>query len=252
MSRPLAELQQYQREFAQHLRAPRRHAPPSGLARRRLRVYAELVYHNMESTLAACFPVARQMLGARRWPRLVRRFVAAHRCATPLFRRIPEEFLHFLQSSAVAGLRLPGYLPSLAHYEWIELALAQAEVEEVALPQGDPLREVPVLAPALVLLSYPYAVQRIAPDCRPRRPASAPVQLLLFRDAAGVVRFVELNPLSLQLLQLLQDGQATGVRQLERLATLQPQLPREQVLHHGQALLGELQRLGAIAGTRPA
>lgn len=246
--RPEAGFQEYQRQFARHLRAPRQHAPPPGVAAGRMRVYAELVFGNLEGTLAACFPVCKQMLGPRRWPRLVRQFIGRHRCATPLFRQIPEEFLRFLQSDAVHDARLPPYLYSLAHYEWIELALALADVEEAPTLPGDLLSGVPALAPALALLSYPYAVQRISPRYRPRRPLPEPVRLLVFRDGSGEVRFVELNAVSLCLLDLLQQGEASGADVIARVADRLPQLPRAEVLQHGRELLRELQRLGVIVG----
>ena len=249
--RRAATLQDYQRQFARHLRAPRRHALPAGASRARLQVYAELVYQNLEGSLAACFPVCKQLLGMRRWPRLVRSFLAQHQCATPLFRQIPEEFLQFLQSNSAGLAWLPTYLPSLAHYEWIELALSLAEVESSAAVPGDLLAGVPLLAPALVLLSYPYPVQRIAPGFRPRRPSRTPTQLLVFRDADDVVRFVELDPPGMRLVTILQEAALPGAQAIAQVASLLPPLQRPAALQRGHALLHTLQQLGAVVGVSP-
>jgi hypothetical protein len=49
------------------------------------------------------------VLGVRRWTRLVRAFFAQHRCATPWFCQIPEEFLRWLETAQPQGL--PPFLP---------------------------------------------------------------------------------------------------------------------------------------------
>jgi hypothetical protein len=246
-----ADFRAYQLQFARHLRAPEVEAPPAGVAAKRMQVYAELVFNNLESTLAACYPVCKKVLGLRRWRSLLRQFMAQHRCRTPLFRQIPEEFLHYLEAAGAHALRLPPYLYCLAHYEWIELALALAEVEDEAVAQGDLMTGVPALVAALALLSYPYPVHRISPRCKPAQAFPAPVHLLVFRDAAGVVHFIELNDVSARLLQLLQLATLRGAEALQRLADEWPQLERAAVLRHGRELLHELSRQGAIAGVRP-
>lgn len=245
-----ADFQAYQLQFARYLRASKRQVLPAGVPARRMQVYADLVFNNLESTLAACYPVCKQVLGLRRWRSLVRQFMAQHRCSTPLFRQIPEEFLRYLETAEAHALRLPPYLYCLAHYEWIELALALADVEDEAVAQGDLMAGVPALVSALALLSYPYPVHRISPRCKPAQALPAPVHLLVFRDAAGVVRFIELNAVSARLLQLLQQGTLRGAEALQRLADEWPPLEPAAVMQHGRELLRELSRQGAIAGVR--
>ena len=133
-----------------------------------MQVYTEIVFNNLESSVAACFPVSKKTLGMRAWKKLIRRFFAQHQCHSPLFRQIPEEFLHFLQTIQ----DLPPYLTSLAHYEWIELVLAVADVSvDMATvdSKGDLLQGRPVFAPALALLSYDYPVQLISPRHKPEQ-----------------------------------------------------------------------------------
>jgi uncharacterized protein len=243
--------QQYQAEFTAHIRDPRAVARPKGVPARRMKVYTEIVFNNMEATLSACFPVVRKVLGVRRWTRLVRAFFAQHRCATPWFRQIPEEFLRWLEATQPQGL--PPFLPQLAHYEWVELALA---VADAPVPphdaDGDLLAGVPVLAPALMLLRYDWPVQRISPRHKPATPLENPVHLLVFRDAQDEVRFIEINPLSARLLGLLQAGGISGSAALQVVAEeLQHPAPAA-ILQHGAALLADLHRQGAVIGTRRA
>lgn len=244
-----ADFRAYQLQFARHLRAPEVQAPPAGVPAKRMQVYVGLVFSNLEGTLAACYPVCKQVLGLRRWRSLVRQFIAQHRCSTPLFRQIPEEFLRYLEMDGAH--ELPPYLYSLAHYEWIELALALAEVDEFeGLEQGDLMAGVPMLVPALALLSYPYPVHRISPRCKPAQALPVPVHLLVFRDADCNVRFIELNAVSARLLQLLQQGCLCGSDALQRIADEWPHLERAVVLRHGRDILLDLHRQGAIAGVR--
>src|SRR5690606_19660415 len=90
-------LREQQFTLARHLRDPAGHAPPPGIENRRLQVYRELFYGAIEGLLAGSFPVIRRTLGEARWHARVRDFYAHHRCQTPLFTEIAEEFVAYLQ-----------------------------------------------------------------------------------------------------------------------------------------------------------
>jgi hypothetical protein len=110
--------QAFQRAFTAHIRDPRGQPRPRGVPARRMKVYNELLFNNVEGFLLACFPVCRAILGKRRWRRLARDFFRDHVCHTPYFRQIPEEFLKYLQDEWPAPRDYPAFLPELAHYEW--------------------------------------------------------------------------------------------------------------------------------------
>ena len=116
-----------QREFARHLRDPELFPPPEGLEERRLKIYRELFYNNIEGLLATNFPVMRQLLGDTRWHRLVRDFYREPASHTPLFTEIGREFQRYLETRIDAGRGDPPFLTELAHYEWVELALSLDE-----------------------------------------------------------------------------------------------------------------------------
>jgi len=248
MNAPLPEFQRFQFEFARHVRNPRGAARPAGVPARRMGLYNELLSNNIASSLDACFPVARALLGPRRWPRLVRAFFRDWRCRTPHYREIPREFVRYL-TEAASGL--PPWLMELAHYEWAELAVDIMDAPPVPAhdPDGDLLDGHPVLSPALMNLAYAWSVHRIGPAYRPRRPA--PTHLLVFRRADDTVGFMELNPVSARLVALLQEGAPTGraaaLRIAEELAHPHP----ETVVAGAAATLAELRAAGAIFGARP-
>jgi len=172
MPSALPEFQRFQFEFTAHLRDPKAQPRPAGVEARRMKVYNELLYNNLEGFLLACFPVLRQVLGAGKWARLVRAFFAAHRSRTPYFRQIPDEFIQFLQNEWTAPEDAPPYLLALAHYEWIELVLSVSNrsPDRAFDTAGDLMEGVPLLNPVLANLRYDWPVQRIAPR-RKVRPA---------------------------------------------------------------------------------
>jgi hypothetical protein len=243
------EFQRYQQAFAAHIRDPRANPRPPGVPARRMKVYTDLLYNNLEGFLLACFPVLRRVLGKRRWARLVRAFFREHRCQTPYFRQIPDEFMHFLAHERTPAADDPPWLLALAHYEWIELVLSVSN-RTSAVPvntDGDLLGGVPLLNPVLANLRYDWPVQRIAPR---RRIQPAETFLLVFRDADDVVRFIEINAFTARLVTLLEAGTLSGRDALAQLAT-ESRHPDPARLHAaGAQLLEDLRRRGAIAGVR--
>ena len=242
----LPEFQRYQLEFTRHIRSPRQYPRPTGADARRMNVYNDLLYKNVESFLLACFPVSRRVLGKRKWTELARDFFAEHRCRTPLFQKIPEEFLRYLESRKVE----PRWLAHLAHYEWVELALdtSPQEINAAAInPTGDLLSGRPALNPVRFLLSYPVAVHTIGPRRIPRK--QEPTDLLAFRDLQDRVRFIVLNPLSARLVALLENGDRSGEAALAVIAGERPDIDPLILRQGGCALMENLRREQAVLGT---
>ncbi|HLD10235.1 MAG TPA: putative DNA-binding domain-containing protein [Methylophilaceae bacterium] len=254
MNVALPSFQQYQLQFTKHIRNPKGSPRPPKVPAKRMQVYTEIVFNGLESSVAACFPVAKKVLGARTWKKLIRGFFIHHQCHSPLFRQIPEEFLRYLEAAqADPEQTLPSYLKSLAHYEWIELALAVADVSiDMATVdvEGDLLEGAPVLAPALALLSYDYPVQLISPRFKPKAPLTEPVHLLVFRDAADDVQFIEINQVTARLLTILQTEAVTGRQALEKIATEMAHPDPQVIVRFGQSILADLKAQGVILGAR--
>jgi uncharacterized protein len=125
-TRSLAELQ---RQFAAHIRDPDHQAVPDDVSPRRMRVYTELFYRNIEQLLAGGFPVIRRILPDDEWHALVRDFMVRHRCRTPLFTAVGQEFVAFLSSHDSALAARP-FLAELARHEQLEVEAALAEDPE--------------------------------------------------------------------------------------------------------------------------
>ncbi len=242
----------YQAAFAARIRDPKAAPRPPGAPARRMRVYEELLFNNLEGFLLACYPVTRRILGARAWKRTVRSFFREHRCHSPLFRDIPKAFLDWIEPEAAQRFPQWPFLAEFMHYEWLELAV-ETTPEEIDMtrvdPAGDLLTGRPALNPTARLACYRYPVHRIGPRFKPTVPDSESHCYLVFRDAGDEVRFILLNPLSARLLGLLRDHQPTGREALAHLAGQHAPEQFELYLRAGSALLDALRAEGAVLGT---
>lgn len=248
-------LHEAQLRFAAHLRDPDNVAPPHDVEDRRMRVYRELFFDNVASLLAGVFPVLERILGPGRWRRLVRDFYRDHRCHTPLFLEVSQEFLAYLGEERAAAADDPPFLYELAHYEWVELALSvdEAEPDEARVdPAGDLLAGVPVLSPLAWPLAYRYPVHRLAPEFQPTEPPAEQSFYVACRDRSDEVRFLHANAVTLRLIELLrQHPGRTGRAQLDALAEELPQVDRAALLAGGAATLRDLRAADVVLGTLP-
>ncbi|MHB1246496.1 MAG: HvfC family RiPP maturation protein [Sulfuriferula sp.] len=249
----LPAFQRYQLAFTAHLRDPAAHPRPRTIEARRMAVYRELIYNNVENALLACFPVLHKVLGKRRWRKLVRGFFVLHRSRSPYFRQIPDEFIRFLQHERLPAAEYPPFIQELAHYEWIELVLSvstQAANPGELDAYPDLLEKRPVLNPVLTLLDYAYPVHRIGPKYQPLETPAQITWLLVFRDRADRVRFIVLNPVSARLVSLLATGERSGRTALLQLAREIQHPEPENMLGFGLDILQNLHTEQAILGTR--
>jgi hypothetical protein len=248
----LPSFQQYQLAFTAHIRNPQLNKRPRGVEARRMQVYNELVYNNLEGFLLACFPVLRKVLGKRKWSKLVREFFAVHRCHTPFFRQIPDEFVHYLKNERGDRAEDPAFLQDLAHYEWVELMLSVSnkEIDLTGIdPDGDLLGGRPALNPLLSLQSYAYAVHHISPKFKPVAGEKEETHFAILRNRADEVKFILLNPVSLHLLQLLESTTLSGEEALMQIAHELKHPNPQVVLSSGLDIMQCLRASQVILGT---
>lgn len=248
------DFQRRQYEFAAHIRDPEANPAPQGIEDRRLGIYRELFFGNISGLLGATFRVTRKILEGPRWDGLVRDFIARHRSHTPLFLELPQEFLAFLESERDDPAD-PPYLRSLAHYEWVGLALSIAE-EDPDLTgverEADLLDGVPVLSPLAWLCGYHYPVHRIGPEFLPEAPDEQPTWLVVYRRLDDRIGFLELNAATARLFELARDNEAgrTGREIAETVAAELGHPEPEAVVAGARDTFEEMRRLDIILGTR--
>ncbi|WP_133498895.1 DNA-binding domain-containing protein [Cognatilysobacter terrigena] len=239
--------------LAAYVRDPERATAPVDIEARRLKVYADLVFNNVESLLAGTFPVTRATLGDA-WRVLIRDFLREHDARTPVFTELPRELLRYLDARADAARSDPPWLRELAHYEWVELALQISDESPARIPHdphGDLRNGVPVVSPLAWPLAYDWPVERIAPGAVPESPE--PTLLLVHRHDDGSVGFHALSLLAFHLLQRLIDvPAATGDTHLRALAHEVAAPDVEAFVDAGIALLEDYRRDRIVLGTRAA
>lgn len=243
-----------QYRFTAHIRDPENQPIPAGIEDRRMAIYRDLVYANMESFIASNFPVIRTLYDDDAWSVLAHDFFREHLCHTPLFPEFAREFLRYLELRQQQGRGDPPFLLELAHYEWAELALSidETELGDVAHDAGgDPVEGIPVVSPLACVLGYRFPVHHIRPDFRPLEAPAEPSVLLLVRGRDDQVRFHEINALSAMLIERLRENtEASGLQCLDALLAERGVSGNAELLEAGKAMLRELKAYEAILGTR--
>jgi hypothetical protein len=232
--------------MARYLRDPANTPPPEGVEPRRLKIYEDLIYNNIEGFIRGGFPVLRSLYADDDWHGLVRLFIDQHRCHSPYFLEISQEFIRFLMQHFTAREIDPPFIAELAHYEWVELALDTAEDElPEPLPVGDVLLSVLRLSPLAWSLAYHYPVHRIGSGFRPAK-AGEPTYLVVYRNRADEVRFMALNAVTSRLLEKLKDNQSRTAGDLLAELADESGLDRASTLAHGSDQLRELIELDVL------
>jgi hypothetical protein len=223
-----------QQEFSAYLRNPEKHPAPADVKPERMAMYRELFFNNIDNFLSVNFPVLRKLLSDAQWSELAQDFYARHTCNTPYFSEIAEEFLDYLQSER-DNPNDPPFMLELAHYEWAEMALSIAK-EEVSLNpafSGDWSAATLQLSPLAWPLAYRFPVHRIAPDYQPQEPPEQPTFLVVYRDPKDEVRFLEITPVTYQLLALIQEQPGrTAAAYLQAVAE-QLKHPQPEIVYEG-------------------
>ncbi|CAA9892079.1 conserved hypothetical protein [Candidatus Methylobacter favarea] len=233
-----------QLEFTSYIRDPENNPAPADVQKHRMAMYRQLLFNNIESFLSGNFPVLRKILSEQKWLELVQDFFARHRCGTPYFTEIPEEFLAYLQNERDSPDDLP-FMLELAHYEWVEMALSIAKDEVAAASsdqsRGDLLKKTICLSPLARPLVYQYPVQRISPALLPTEPPEQPTFFIVYRNQDDNVKFLEITPITYRLLQILQDNESLQAEQcLKQVAKELNHHDPEMIIACGQAILREL------------
>jgi hypothetical protein len=246
--------QDKQLAFAAHIRDPERNPAPAGTEDRRMAIYRELFFNNLRSLLGQTFPVLRKLHSKEKWDGFIRQFMARHEAQTPYFLEIPEEFLQFLQEEYELQEDDFPFLLELAHYEWVELALSisRDDNDELSVdPDGSLLDGIPVKSRLAWSLAYRFPVHRISPDFRPLEPGEAPTFLAVCRKANDDMDFMELNPVTARLLELIEQNEdASGRELLDKLADEIGFPDREAFIEHGNAALAQMRDAGILLGIR--
>ena len=250
----LPEFQQKQYAFAAHIRDPQNNPAPDGVEDRRMAIYRELFFNNLHNLLGSTFPVIKKLHEPDKFRALVRAFMIRHEAQTPYFLQVPQEFLAFLQNEyALQDDDFP-FLIELAHYEWVELALSVSEAVNDTTnvdPDGDLLQGIPVPSLLAWNFAYRYAVHRISADYLPTEPDETPTFLAVCRKANDDMDFMELNPVTARLLELIDANDVDSGRQLLHKLAAEINYPDSGALiEHGAIAMQQMRQAEILVGVR--
>jgi hypothetical protein len=250
----LPEFQQKQYAFAAHIRDPENNPAPSGVEDRRMAIYRELFFNNLHNLLGSTFPVIKKLHKPDKFRALIRAFMVQHEAQTPYFLEIPREFLAFLENEYELQDDDFPFLVELAHYEWVELALSVSEeVNDTTNidPDGDFLEGIPVPSVLAWSFAYQYPVHRITTDYQPTEPGEAPTFLAICRKTNDDMDFMELNPVTARLLELIEaDEQDSGRDLLLKLAEEISYPDAEALVEHGAEAMLKMRQAEILLGTK--
>jgi hypothetical protein len=233
---------QVQQEFMDYIRDPSQPLP-AGIEPRRMKIYRELFFNNISGFISSAFPVLKSLYSDEQWQALVQAFFAQHDCQSPIFVEIAGEFLQFLQTQYQPNENDPVFMLELAHYEWLELAVAVAIDDESLQPlQHDEINTAALSLSATVRVAqYAFDVQHISLDYQPIAPTEQAQFFCVYRDETDEVAFLKLTALSAQVLAYIEQNQPCSFNVLcEWLLTLYPTMAKEALYQGCMALLGQL------------
>ena len=116
--------------------------------------------------------------------------------------------------------------------------------------EGDYLSAPPLLNASAQLACYSYPVHLIGPEFQPRQPDGQVHCYLLYRNDKDRVRFIQVNPVTARLVELLQQQEISGRDALLQIAAEINHDNPDALVEMGRTQLHELHRAGVLLGTR--
>ncbi|WP_091982309.1 DNA-binding domain-containing protein [Pseudoalteromonas denitrificans] len=196
-----------QAQFMAHIRNPLNTSVPSDVEPRRMAIYSDLFFNNIEGFVASAFPVLKSLYEDKAWVTLVRQFFIEHDCETPYFLEISQEFIAFLSNEYQMKPSDPDFMLELAHYEWVELDISIRDQNEKELTfEVEYLESTALFLSSLSWsLSYQYPVHHISIDYQPENAPDEPSYIIVFRDSGDEVRFIAINAMTALMLQIITE-----------------------------------------------
>ena len=238
--------------FTSHIRDPEANPAPADIEDRRMEIYRDLFYRNVESFISNSFPVLRKVTPDNQWHGMIRDYFKNHQSRTPLFPRMPQEFLQYLEHERKDHSEDPLWLLELAHYEWIETSISidPRSIDFTNIDREDDLLGgIPVLSPLALPVAYTWPVHKISPDYLPDSQPDEQTWIVIFRKQDDEVGFMVLNAVSARLIEKIQNNQsATGHEILMQIATeLQHNNP-DAVISGGLDIMREMKDRDILLG----
>ena len=239
--------------FTRHIRDPEHTPAPEGIESRRISIYTDLIFRNIENFIANSFPVLRQVIHDDEWHIILRGFLKKHISRTPYFPKLPLEFLNYLEQEQ-DEIELPAFCIELAHYEWIEISLS-FDPREISFENvnqgGDLLKGIPVLSLLVQPLICQWPVHKISSNFVPKEKPDEPTYLIVYRDHLYDIGFIELNQIAAKLIEELQKNtDKTGEEILLDIAKQLQHPDPKVVIKGGSEVIQDFKKKDILLGVR--
>ena len=246
--------QQAQHDFVRHIRDPQHQPAPGDIDDRRMAVYRELLFNNVNGFVSSAFPVLKSLYDDSAWQTVIRQFFKSYHCDSPYFLNIAEHFLQFLQQDYQLSATDPVFMLELAHYEWAELYLATKQQQQLSesLAPDQVISARLMLSDLALLVAYQYPVHQISTAFQPTQPDTSQFYLL-YRNEQDEVKFIYINQITAALLQcLLQAAGSTLVQLIEALAPSLPQFSKQQLTEGALIIMQDFAAKGIVQAFQTA
>lgn len=238
-----------QQQFMAYIRDPKHNKKPINIEGRRMAIYRDLFFNNVEGFVSSAFPVLKSLYTPSDWQNLIRLFFSQHNCKSPYFLDIAGEFLEFIATSYSKQPIDPDFMLELAHYEWVELdvSVAQPQEHETALQTNQVTNAGLFLSSLARNLSYTYPVHTISEDYQPQSPLTEPCYFVVYRDSDDEVQFLSTNAMTALLLSIIETKPGINLNSLcQEVAKHAPQFSQEQLYQGALNTLSAMAERGVI------
>lgn len=221
-----------QNEFMNHIRQPDNNPRPADVEDRRMAIYRDLFFNNINGFVSSAFPVLKTLYTEQDWLLLVRQFFSEHHCHSPYFLDIAGEFITYLTTRYTLKEHDPVFMLALAHYEWIELDVSVTQGNSNEQPLSvNKLTHCPLyLSTTARNLSYDYAVQNISAQFKPEQPSAQPHYFVVYRDSEDDVQFLATNAMTAMMLSMIESEPGITFNNLcQQINQHAPQFSSEQI-----------------------
>lgn len=175
----------------------------------RVKVYRGLVWNSFSEVLTNIYPNTSKILG-NEWKKLLENYIEAYPSSSPLLNKIGEKLPNYL-SKQKKLLKNHPFISELAHYEWLEVEIYEAETRFISSQRTNERNNNLILNPIHEICNFQYPIPEIVDKIQNNQALGKiykqKTSVLIYRDPKDFnVRFFELAPSSLALIELLKSG----------------------------------------------
>ncbi|RUM45023.1 MAG: hypothetical protein DSY46_04080 [Hydrogenimonas sp.] len=168
-------------------------------------IYEKLIFYRFEEVLLATYPMFHTQIGAKRWKKLIKGFIATE-TTTPFIWKMPKKFGKFVRSQ----MKKPKYLKDLLWYEWKEVELMMATRKRPKTDKIDFSKPYKIGKSASVRrFSYPVMYGAFKPK--------GDYWIVMYQSASGDVEWIEVTPFMGELIKQC-DGQKPLMQCVKKVA----------------------------------